>query len=269
MATAAKSTPAKDGAGGKTDGIEGDAPYITKLSRFNSALDFNLVNTLDQMFHIMAKERKICQLDCVTLIRAIGMNPTDADLRPFFERLNIRDAIRESEERRMRDEQKRKELMEAQASAAASMKRDTVKALKDRKATAKEQQYVWVPPERRPVVTWPMFINALWPEYRDSSVCSREIREAWDVFAPSDDPTKMMTADFVRLLTAHGPAPLTPAEVRAVLELFPGTVTLDALVGKAAGGPTVRPSTGKARSDKSGSRPGSRATSRTGRSEAK
>eukprot|EP01013_Petalomonas_cantuscygni_P039670 TRINITY_DN71200_c0_g1_i1.p1 TRINITY_DN71200_c0_g1~~TRINITY_DN71200_c0_g1_i1.p1 ORF type:complete len:277 (+),score=42.24 TRINITY_DN71200_c0_g1_i1:65-895(+) len=225
-----------------------DTPFEEKLSRHNSLLDFHTVNILDAMFISMAKDRKICQLDCVTLLRAIGMCPTDADLRPFFDRLNIRDAVREAEERRTRDERMRKELEDAQNAAAmlTGAKRETVKNLKEKKVATggrrdEQKSLPWVPPERRPVVTWSMFLAALQPEYKDLAVCEAELRQAWAVFDKNGSGT-LDQQTLLSVLTGKGTEPLAPQEVKSFLEVFTWpNVSIDDICHALAGTLQPRP----------------------------
>jgi len=201
----------------------------------HSFLTSDVINEAEATFNLLAdKNGRVSEADVVTIVRSIGMNPTDGDLARLVEALGIRDPERERQERRQRDLRAQRSPRTApQADGTPSPTKRPVgtrgRGAAGRGAgkgtgTGDTDDAPWIPPERRPVVDWSTFLASLEPLYKNRSLEEEEIVAALRVF-DREGRGRMPRDDLVTILTTRGDDVLAPSEVALLLELFPrGTV---------------------------------------------
>eukprot|EP01006_Ploeotia_vitrea_P063327 TRINITY_DN85328_c0_g1_i1.p1 TRINITY_DN85328_c0_g1~~TRINITY_DN85328_c0_g1_i1.p1 ORF type:complete len:278 (-),score=55.08 TRINITY_DN85328_c0_g1_i1:179-1012(-) len=198
----------------------------------HSVLTSDVINEAEQTFKSIAKDGFVSQLDIVTIMRSMGMNPTESDLDALFDVMQIRDPERERQERIERDERLRKEKERREKEKAEAALKDDKKKMnpaaaakkmnKKKKDDEKKEAYVWVPPEKRPVVDWTSFITHVEPFYKDNKIEEDAITQALKVF-DKEGKMWMHKDELIRLLTTKGEDILSPPEVLILKELFPST----------------------------------------------
>eukprot|EP01012_Entosiphon_sulcatum_P008481 TRINITY_DN14613_c0_g1_i1.p1 TRINITY_DN14613_c0_g1~~TRINITY_DN14613_c0_g1_i1.p1 ORF type:complete len:288 (-),score=74.27 TRINITY_DN14613_c0_g1_i1:1015-1851(-) len=199
----------------------------------HSVLTSDVINEVEQTFKSKATDGLVSQMDMILLIRSMGMNPTDSDLDQLFDAMQIRDPERERQERIERDERERKEKerrekekaeLEAagddkKAKREAQRKAASAAVKKRGKEEEKKDTFVWIPPERRPMVDWTSFITHVEPFYKDNKIEEEEIMRAFKVF-DREGRGWIGKDELIKILTQKGEDILAPQEVTILSEMF-------------------------------------------------
>lgn len=198
--------------------------------KLHSVLTSDVINQIEGIFKALAdKDGLVSQLDIVTLVRSMGMNPTENELTELIDALQIRDPEKEKLERIERDERERKgrEQREKEKADAAiqSDKKAAKPPAKGSKLKGKEETkdaLLWVPPERRPLVDWKKFIATVEPFYKDNRIEEEEIIQAFRVF-DREGKGWIHRDELIKIMCTKGEEVLSPTEVAQLVETFPNS----------------------------------------------
>lgn len=198
-----------------------------------STLTSEVYNEAELIFQILEhKEKKlISYLDCLTLLRGMGMNPTTAVLEDMYETMKA--PIAEAEAIRLAEEVKReKERKAAEKKDPKKEKAEKEKAEKEaaEKKKAEEEaaaaggepkkKVLAEPAEEVKNITWSIFIHAVEPIYSNNQKEEEKIVEALKTFDKTG--TGSMSRDqLIKILTENGESVLSPAEIKQLKEAFP------------------------------------------------
>lgn len=246
-------------------GFGGHAPYASpaKLTHFRpSVLTSDVHNEAEIIFHILEHREKKCvsKLDMLTLLRGMGMCPTDGDLdllhasmAPLIE--EYEEMVREEEKRKERErkkmedkrggpkstnpvkdraekEKKKIDDIKRQNSARGSSRGgasrpstaatgdESNKELTEEEKKKKAESKI-EPPEEIKNIDWHIFMHSVEPFFKDNRQEERELMNAFSVFDP-DGLGCMTMKQLVEIATQNGESVLTPAEVKQLKEAFPG-----------------------------------------------
>jgi hypothetical protein len=229
-----------------------------KKKRMPSVLTSDVHNEAELIFTILENKDKklISYLDCLTLLRGIGMNPTQDDMDLLKDAMS-EPIFRLTEwrlEQEARAEKERKKEEAKKGGDKKSEKKDAKKPdpKKDGKKDAKggaegapadgaeggeEGQQVKKkrePAEEMKNIDWNIFISCIEPLYRDNHVEQEEIVAALKVF-DVNGIGRMTRADLARIVTTNGESVLSPAEEKQLHEVLPEDFTLEELAARIQG----------------------------------
>lgn len=201
-------------------------------------------NKADLIFSMLQnKEKLISFLDCTTLLRGMGMNPTLEEMDALKERMaepivKLEQWRREEELRR--DKERRKE--EAKQRKKSGARKSTISQKKDDKAVVEEKKATKIiPVDEIKNIDWNIFITCAEEMYRDSSTEEKQVLAALEVFE-GNDPNALIQRDrLLELVTCNGDNILTPAEAKQLRELLPEECSLAELAARIQG--TYKPPT--------------------------
>lgn len=202
-------------------------------------------NEAELLFQMLQHKDKLCvsSLDCLTILRGMGMNPTQgdmeallADMAPYIREL---DDLRREEERKREKEKKKEEDKKGKKPEAkkpdpkASKGGDKgkgggdVKVGPDGKPIAGagdgkegEEKVKVEPSEEVKNIDWEIFITCVEPMYKDNRQEEREILAALSTFG-TDSISK---AELCKILSENGESVLSPAEIKQFMETFTADV---------------------------------------------
>jgi Ca2+-binding EF-hand superfamily protein len=222
-----------------------------KRKKLASVLTSDVHNEAELIFGILEnKDRKcISFLDCLTLLRGIGMNPTTADMDEL--RKSMAEPIQRLEEWRLEQERikekERKKEEKKDAKGGDKKKPDPKKDGKKGDAAAApadgtgqaadgqpEKKKRPEPAEEAKNIDWNIFISCIEPIYRDNHVEREEIISALKVFDRSG-AGRIKRADLARIVTTNGESVLSPAEEKMLLETLPEECSFEELAGRLQG----------------------------------
>jgi Ca2+-binding EF-hand superfamily protein len=211
-----------------------------------SVLTSDVHNEGELLFHLLEHPDKHCvsKLDMLTLLRGMGMNPTDADLEDLFASMQplvaeyeamVREEEARNEKERLKNEAKlargRRNVIQMAPGGKAIQKMTPggKSARGNGKGAAAEEQKeeeedprlkaILEPVEEMKNIDWHIFIHSLEPVFKDSRQEEREVLNALAVF--DEDGLGRLTMDrLVEILTTHGESILSPAEVKQLRETF-------------------------------------------------
>lgn len=226
-----------------------------KKKRLPSVLTSDVHNEAELIFSILEnKEKKlISYLDCVTLLRGIGMNPTQADMDELKEamvepiaRLTEWRLEQEAKAEKERKKEEKKDPKKAEKGAKKPdpkkdgknpdpKKGDTAGGAGAEGAEGEgEVKKKKEPAEEVKCIDWNIFISCIEPLYRDNHVEQEEIVAALKVF-DVNGTGRMKRADLARIVTTNGESVLSPAEEKQLHEVLPEDFTLDELAARIQG----------------------------------
>ncbi|CAD2222367.1 hypothetical protein AGDE_04453 [Angomonas deanei] len=195
-----------------------------------SVLTSDVYNRAEAIFNTLQnKEKLISFLDCTTLLRGMGMNPTLEDMDWLKERMaepvTLLEQWRREEELRQEKERKKEEKnQKGRAStvkaAAAPRKSMAEKAAADAAAENKENVKI-VPSEEIKNIDWNIFISCTEEMYRDQNVEEKTVYNALKVFREEGKPLVMKRERLIQIITTNGDNILTPAEAKLLEALLP------------------------------------------------
>lgn len=238
-------------------------PYISpaRTTHFKpSVLTSDVHNEAEIIFHILEHREKKCvsKLDMLTLLRGMGMNPTDGDLeslhasmQPLIE--EYEDMVREEEKRKERERKKleamkggpkttnpvkdkaerEKKKLEAMRNSARGSGRSRPSTAATGDSSQKDgetgsggkdgdkKKPKTDPPEEIKNIDWHIFMHCVEPVFKDSRQEEKELLEAFRIFDP-DGYGKMPMSKLIDIATQHGESVLSPAEVKLLRESLPG-----------------------------------------------
>nr|CCC94282.1 conserved hypothetical protein [Trypanosoma congolense IL3000] len=190
------------------------------------------------------KEKLVSLLDCMTLLRAMGMNPTQDDIDYLRERMAVPvlrlEEWRRNEELKRDKEQRREEMKERKKLPSIAAKKNT-KGAGDRSPDGPsqdgqnpQQPVKIVPPEEVKNIDWNIFISCVEEIYRDAALEQEEVLEALKILDAEGSDT--ITVDkLVELVTTDGESVLNPAEVQQLRSLIPKECSLTELAARLQG----------------------------------
>ena len=200
-----------------------------------STLTSDVYNEAELIFQILEhKDRKlISYLDCLTLLRGMGMNPTTADMDDLHETMKEPiaklEAIRLEEERKREKERKALEKKDPKKEKAEKEKAEKEKAEKEKAEAEAEKdgqpkkKVLAEPAEEIKNIDWNIFIHAVEPIYKDNEAEQEEIIAALRVF-DTTGKGKLTRSELLKAVTESGESVLSPAEVKQLKEAFPNDV---------------------------------------------
>lgn len=194
-----------------------------------SVLTSEVYNEAELIFNILQnKEKLVSFLDCTTLLRGMGMNPTSHDLDKLKARMRepvIRlEAWRREEELRRERERRREEAKEAKKMGRKLPAKDAKQKGDKKKEEGEEDEdnEKIIPVEEIKNIDWNIFISCTEEIFRDSATEEKTVFKALKTFDDDEDNPKVMTIDhLVRIVTGCGDSVLTPAEVKQLRALMP------------------------------------------------
>lgn len=207
-----------------------------------SVLTSEVYNEAELIFNMLQnKEKLISFLDCTTLLRGMGMNPTSHDLDKLKARIRepvirLEDWRREEELRRER-ERRKEEAKEAKKMGRKISKKDKLKEEEKKKKEQEEKENEKiVPVEEIKNIDWNIFISCAEEIFRDSATEEKIAFKALKVFDDDEDNPGVMTMDhLVNILTSRGDSVLTPAEVKQLRKDLPAKCTFAELAARIQG----------------------------------
>ncbi|KAG5481770.1 hypothetical protein CUR178_07123 [Leishmania enriettii] len=191
-----------------------------------SVLTSDVYNAAETIFNLLQnKEKLISFLDCTTLLRGMGMNPTLEDMdklkglmAPPILRL---EQWRREEELKREKERRKEEARERKGKSGksfASGKRSAAKKALDSVAEATPVDIT--PAEEIKNIDWNIFIRCTEMVFRDQVREERAVLEALKVFA-GDSSATMSRDKLIEIVTTNGDNVLTPAEVKMLMAMLP------------------------------------------------
>ncbi|CBH16394.1 hypothetical protein, conserved [Trypanosoma brucei gambiense DAL972] len=213
--------------------------------RHPRVLTSEVYNDAEATFNLLEnKEKLVSLLDCVTLLRAMGMNPTQDDIDYLRERMAepvLRlEEWRRNEEIRRDKEQRREEMKDRKRIGTVAMKKNT-KLAGDRSAEGtvqdgqNPQQPVKITPaEEVKNIDWNIFISCVEEIYRDAVTEQKEVLGALRILDTEGDDS-ITIDELVELVTTNGESVLNPAEVQQLRSLLPKECSLPELASRLQG----------------------------------
>lgn len=177
-----------------------------------SVLTSEVYNEAEVVFTMLQnKEKLISFLDCTTVLRAMGMNPTSVDMDWLKERMAepvlLLEQWRREEELKREKERRKEEARERRGNVRTSSKASTKggskaggKAAADvvAEAEAGKPPVKIVPVEEIKNIDWNIFINCVEEMYRDAATEQKEVLESLRAFntgGPAAAPSATAEAD--------------------------------------------------------------------------
>ncbi|KAG5507694.1 hypothetical protein JKF63_06643 [Porcisia hertigi] len=194
--------------------MDPDTPSVLTSEVYNdAAIIFNMLQN---------KEKLVSFLDCTTLLRGMGMNPTHEDmdkLKGLMAQPILRlEQWRREEELKREKERRKEEARERKGKGFSSGRKATTKKVTDPAAEAPPVDIT--PVEEIKNIDWNIFIKCSELLFRDRMREERGVVEALQVFT-SDLSTSMSRAKLVEIVTTNGSNVLTPAEVKMLVTMLP------------------------------------------------
>ncbi|KPI83825.1 hypothetical protein ABL78_7130 [Leptomonas seymouri] len=211
--------------------LDADTPSVLTSEVYNDAeITFAMLQN---------KEKLVSFLDCTTLLRSMGMNPTRDDmdkLKELMAKPILRlEQWRREEELRRDKERRREEARERRGkdrgSVAVAKKSIVERAVEE---GTNDADVPITPAEEIKNIDWNIFIHCAEKIFRDRGREEFAVAGALKVFA--GNPTAAMTRDrLMEIVTTHGDNVLTPAEVKALVALLPESCSVKELAGRIQG----------------------------------
>lgn len=208
-----------------------------------SVLTSEVYNEAELIFNILQnKEKLVSFLDCTTLLRGMGMNPTSHDLDKLQARMRepiIRlEAWRRAEELRRERERRKEEAKEAKKMGRSVAKNDAKKKEEERKKKEEEEErenQKIIPVEEIKNIDWNIFISCTEEIFRDAATEEKTVYKALKVFEDPEDPGVMSIDRLIEIITSRGDSVLSPAEVKQLKKDLPAKCSLSELASRIQG----------------------------------
>lgn len=230
-----------------------------KKKRLPSVLTSDVHNEAELIFSILENKDKklISYLDCVTLLRGIGMNPTTVDMdelkEAMAEPITRLTEWRLEQEAKAEKERKKEEKKDPKKSDKKDAKKPDPKkdgkggkdakggdaaaaapgaegAAEGEEGPKKKKE----PAEEVKNIDWNIFISCIEPLYRDNHVEQEEIVAALKIFDKMGTG-RMKRADLAKIVTTNGESVLSPAEEKQLHEVLPEDFTFEELAARIQG----------------------------------
>lgn len=204
-------------------------PIPEKPNRPVSILRSSVQNEAELIFSILEQKDRQCIsfLDVMTLMRGMGMNPTQSDMD--YLKAVMAEPIQKAEEIRMEEERrKEKERLKNEKKDPKKEKEQKDKEAKE-KAEAEAAAAEGAPEKKKPKpppqeeiknIDWNVFISAVEPIYQNNTEEEKNIIEALKVCMPKG-ATEIDRETLIKFVTECGESVLSPAEVKQLEEMFP------------------------------------------------
>eukprot|EP00796_Vickermania_ingenoplastis_P001855 gene1855-1134_t len=208
-----------------------------------SVLTSEVYNEAELIFNMLQnKEKLVSFLDCTTLLRGMGMNPTNHDLDKFkarirepvirLEQWRLEEEVRREKERR-KEEAKELKKMGRKISKADKKKQEEEKKKKEEEN--KENEKI-IPVEEVKNIDWNIFISCAEEIFRDAATEEKTVFKALKVFDKDDDSPMTMTIDrLIEIVTSGGESVLTQAEVKQLRKDLPAKCSFAELAARLQG----------------------------------
>lgn len=203
-----------------------------------SVLTSDVYNDAEVSFAMLqSKDKLVSFLDCTTLLRSMGMNPTQEDMDKLKE-IMAEPIVRLEQWRREEELRRDKELRKEEARERKGRERGSISAAKKSIAEkggdeggggtaaaattdgAAAATVSLTPAEELKNIDWNIFIHSAEMIFRDRMREEHAVVEALKVFAGS--AAAVMSRDqLMEIVTTHGDNVLTPAEVKALVTVLP------------------------------------------------
>lgn len=197
-----------------------------------SVLTSEVYNEAETIFSMLEnKEKLVSFLDCMTLLRGMGMNPTQGDMDYLRERmadpiLRLENWRREEELRREK-ERRREEMREKRRGSSVFVQSKARRSLSERvsevnttESPTSAQPVKITPVEEIKNIDWNIFISCAEEIYRDALTEQKGVLSALKVL-DKEGTGEMAIEDLVRIVTTNGESVLSPAEVQQLRALLP------------------------------------------------
>ena len=174
-----------------------------------SILTSDIHNEADVIFKLLQDKDKqtVSMLDAWVLMRGMGMNPTNAEMDQLFESMVV-------PLQKIADEKAKQDKKDGKGK----------KEEKAEKKKGKDEEEVPVAteaPEDEKKIDWTTFITAAEAQFKDARVEEEEMIQAFRVL-DRRGLGYLEKADLTKAMTQSGESVLAPAEVKLLLEMFPG-----------------------------------------------
>lgn len=234
------------------------ASTATKMNRLPSVLTSDVHNEAELIFSILQDpdHKVVSQLDVLTLLRGMGMNPVNADtdyLREVMaEPIERYEAMRREEEAKKEKERKREEAERKKKGGAFVAKPPPGKKGDPKSGTAGgaggdgpaeveleegpdgKKRVKTGPREEVKNIDWNVFITAVEPIFRDNHQEQDEILNALKVF--DEAGMGVLTRDeLFRIVTSNGESVLGPAEIKLLTDMLPESMEFVEFAQRAQG----------------------------------
>jgi hypothetical protein len=231
--------------------LDPDVPSVITSDVYNDAeVSFAMLQN---------KEKLVSFLDCTTLLRSMGMNPTHDDMDKLkelmagpiarLEEWRREEELRQDKEGRKEDARERKG--KNRGSVAPAKKSLGEKAGDDNGATTTDAAAAasavtaaasLTPAEEIKNIDWNIFIHCTERIFRDRMREEHAVAEALKVFANNNgnsgasSSAATMTRDrLMEIVTTHGDNVLTPAEVKVLVTMLPESCSVKELAARIQG----------------------------------
>ncbi|AIN97339.1 hypothetical protein LPMP_181590 [Leishmania panamensis] len=211
--------------------MDPDAPSVLTSEVYNAAEA--IFNTLQN------KEKLVSFLDCTTLLRGMGMNPTLEDmdkLKSLMAQPILRlEQWRREEELKREKERRKEEARERKGRGRASVapgRKSIVQKIADPVAEAAPADNTVA--EEIKNIDWNIFIRCTEMIFRDRMREECAVLEALRVFG-GDSSTSMSRSKLIEIVTTKGDNILTPAEVKILVTLLPESCPVNEWAGRIQG----------------------------------
>lgn len=216
---------------------DSDAPSVITSDVYNDAqISFSMLES---------KEKLVSFLDCTTLLRSMGMNPTQDDMdrmkeltaKPIarLEQWRREEELRQDKERRKEEARERKG--KDRGSVAPNKKSIAEKpAAEDGAANAEAgaEAASLVPAEEIKNIDWNIFIHCAELVFRDRMREQHAVLEALKVFIGTS--SAVVSRDrLMEIVTTNGDNVLTPAEVKLLVTMLPESCSAKELAARIQG----------------------------------
>lgn len=194
-----------------------------------SVLTSEVYNKAELIFNsLQNKEKLVSFLDCTTLLRGMGMNPTSHDLDKLQARMRepvIKlEAWRRAEELRRERERRKEEAKEAKKMGRGISKMDKKRKEDEKKKKEEEEEkenQKIIPVEEIKNIDWNIFICCTEEIFRDAATEEKTVFKALKVFEDPEDMGALTIDRLIEIVTSRGDSVLSPAEVKQLKKDLP------------------------------------------------
>eukprot|EP00760_Papus_ankaliazontas_P011632 PhM_4_TR14891/c0_g1_i2/m.93353 len=175
-----------------------------------SVLTSDIHNEADLIFKLLQDKEKqlVSMLDCWTLMRGMGMNPTNFDMEQLFDSMQA-PLAKIAEERAKEEEKKNK----------GKKKEETKKEAKKGEEKEEEKGPTEAPEDEKKI-DWDTFITAAEAQFKDVRVETEELELAMSVL-DKRGVGYLTKEELEKAMRQSGESVLSPAELKLLMDMFP------------------------------------------------
>jgi len=206
-----------------------------------SVITSDVHNDAEAIFNMLQnKEKLVSFLDCTTLLRGMGMNPTQEDMDHMKE-LMAEPIVRLEQWRREEELKREKERRKEEARERKSKVRISVappkKSLAEKAidAAQEEKAVKIIPVEEIKNIDWNIFISCTEATFRDRMREEKTVYEALKLFVDAENPQQMTREQLIHIVTSNGDNVLSAAEVKLISAVLPETCSVKELASRIQG----------------------------------